>query len=224
MSSGASRLEFSGELIALRSDLVAMTAAAALAIRAATAVLLHTGDGVDGDDQISRLRHQIETLRGSVERRTHQMLARQQPVAGDLRLLVSALRISGDTHRMSRLAGHIGQIAARRRPAPVVPEPVVAVVAGMGELAYRIADGAALTLAGGDAQDAARLEVDDDSMDDMLRQLLSTLLDEWPHGVESAVDLALVGRYYERFADHAVEIAASVVFIVSSRPEPGGPL
>lgn len=89
-------------------------------------------------------------------------------------------------------------------------------------MAYRIADGAASTLAAGDAQDAARLEVDDDSMDELLRQLFAALLDAWPHGVESAVDLALVGRYYERFADHAVAIAASVVFIVSSRPDPSG--
>ena len=221
MNHGAARLEFSGDLVALRADLVAMTVATADAIRLATSVLLHSRDG-DGDDQadeIGRLRERVESLRGSVERRTHQLLARQQPVAGDLRLLVAALRISADAARMARLASHIGQIAARRLPAAVVPQPVVGVVAGMGELAYRIADGAAMTLAAGDAQDAARLEIDDDSMDELLRRLFSVLLDHWPHGVESAVDLALVGRYYERFADHAVEIAAAVVYILSSRPD-----
>ncbi|HEY5845860.1 MAG TPA: PhoU domain-containing protein [Microlunatus sp.] len=221
MNQGAARLEFGGDLVALRADLVAMTVATADAIRLATSVLLHSRDGDGGEeaDEIGRLRERVESLRDSVEQRTHQLLARQQPVAGDLRLLVAALRITAHTARMARLAGHIGQIAARRRPVPVVPQPVVGVVAAMGELAYRIADGAALTLAAGDAQDAARLEIDDDSMDELLRRLFSVLLDHWPHGVESAVDLALVGRYYERFADHAVDIAASVVFIVSSRRE-----
>lgn len=222
MSSGSARLEFSGDLVALQADLVAMTAAAAEAISEATAVLLDSRVNVEGDHRIVRLRERIEALRGAVEQRAHQLLARQQPVAGDLRLLVSALRISADAGRMSRLASHIGEVAARRRPVPVVPESVIGVVAGMGELAYRIADGAALTLAAGDAHDAARLEVDDDSMDELLRRLFAALLDAWPHGVESAVDLALVGRYYERFADHAVAIAASVVFIVSTRRGPGG--
>lgn len=215
-------MEFSEGLTALRADLVAMTAAAAEAIQVATAVLLQSdGAGTDGTGSIERACARIAELEGPVERRTRQLLARQQPVAGDLRLLISAFRISADAHRMGRLASHIGAIAARRH-LRVVPESVGSVIACMGQVAFRIADGAAVTLASGDAQDAARLEVDDDGMDDLLRRLFSLLLGEWPHGVAPAVDLALIGRFYERFADHAVSIAASVVFIFRSRPEAGG--
>lgn len=222
MATSSARVEFDGELMALRADLVAMTAAAAGAIMVATEALMQSGGAsTEGADSVERACARIVELQGPVERRTGQLLARQQPVAGDLRLLISAFRISADAHRMGRLAHHIGAIAARR-PLCLAPESVGSVIARMGQVAFRIADGAAVTLATGDAQDAARLEVNDDGMDELLRRLFSLLLDEWSYGVASAVDVALIGRFYERFADHAVAIAASVVFIVRSRPDTAG--
>ena len=85
----------------------------------------------------------------------------------------------------------------------------------MGDVASRIADGARVTLSTSDTLDAARLEVDDDAMDGLHRTLFRALVHDWPHGVEKAVNVALLSRYYERFADHAVAIAQSVVFIVT---------
>ena len=100
-----------------------------------------------------------------------------------------------------------------RRPA--IPDELSGIFRRMGDVASRIADGARVTLTTSDAQDAARLEVDDDAMDGLRRALFRALVDDWSHGVEAAVNVALLGRYYERFADHAVAIAQSVIFIVT---------
>ena len=88
----------------------------------------------------------------------------------------------------------------------------------------RSGNGARITLTTSDALDAARLEIDDDAMDGLLRTLFRALVDNWSHGVEAAVNVALIGRCYERFADHAVGIAQSVIFIETAmRPHVGAP-
>ena len=64
-----------------------------------------------------------------------------------------------------------------------------------------------------DPEKAARIREEDDAMDDLHRHLFSVLMDrEWKHGVAAAVDVTLLGRFYERFADHAVEVARRVIF------------
>ncbi len=208
-----SRITFNEDLMVVRDSLVLMTVTASEAIRAATTALL------DQDPEAVRmtaaLDQNLEDDWQGIERRTFQLLARQQPVAGDLRILVSAIKIGGECRRMGALAHHIGTVAARSHPAPAIPIQMSEIFRRMGEIASRIADGAGVTLRIGDAYDAGRLEVDDDAMDGLLRTLFRALVHDWPHGVEKAVNVALLGRYYERFADHAVAIAQSVVFIVT---------
>jgi phosphate transport system protein len=217
-----SRITFNEDLMQVRESLVAMTAKASEAIRAATTALL---------DQNSVAVHRTAVLAQNleddwlaIERRTFQLLARQQPVAGDLRILVSALKISAECRRMGALAHHIGAIAARAHPASAIPVQLSGIFRRMGDIASRIADGAGVTLQTSDAYDAGRLEVDDDAMDGLRRTLFRALVHDWPHGVDKAVNVALVGRYYERFADHAVTIAQSVVFIVTgAKADDDGP-
>jgi phosphate transport system protein len=208
-----SRITFNEDLMVVRDSLVLMTVTASEAIRAATTALL------DQDPEAVRmtaaLDHNLEDDWLGIERRTFQLLARQQPVAGDLRILVSAIKIGAECRRMGALAHHIGTVAARAHPSPAIPVQMSEIFRRMGEIASRIADGAGVTLRIGDAYDAGRLEVDDDAMDGLLRTLFRALVHDWPHGVEKAVNVALLGRYYERFADHAVTIAQSVVFIVT---------
>jgi phosphate transport system protein len=133
---------------------------------------------------------------------------------------VSAIKISAECRRMGALAHHIGTAARRSYPVPAIPDELSRIFRRMGDVASRIADGAGVTLKISDAQDAARLEVDDDAMDGLRRALFRALVDDWSHGVETAVNVALLGRYYERFADHAVAIAQSVIFIVTgAKPE-----
>ena len=215
------RAGFAGELRSLQALLVAMTSTAADAIGEATTALLDRNRVASS--RTATLADQLEIDRAEVERRTFYLLARQQPVAGDLRLIVSGIKIGSDCLRMGTLARHIGSVASRAYPQPAVPDDVVSVFRRMGAVAGRIADGAAVTLDARDAQDAARLEVDDDAMDGLLRVLFRRLVDGWPHGVESAVNVALLGRFYERFADHAVAISQSVVYIVTGdHAVPGG--
>lgn len=208
-----SREEFRTDLRSIRGALVDMTIAAADAIGKSTAALLR-GD-LASAAQVEEINRRLEMSRRTVDRRTYQLLALQQPVAGDLRELVSAIRISADIHRMGSLAHHIGKVAARSHPGPAVPNELFATFERMGLVAARLAEGAGVTLDTCDAQDAARLAVDDDAMDGLRSALFRELLSDWPYGVEAAINVALVGRYYERFADHAVAIAESVVYLVT---------
>jgi phosphate transport system protein len=210
---GMARLEFASDLRMVRDSLVTMTATASKAIRAATTALLD--QDLEAVRLTASLEQELEDDRLALERRTFDMLARQQPVAGDLRLLVSAIKISAECRRMGVLAHHIGTAAGRSYPVPAVPDELSRIFRRMGDVASRIADGAGVTLKISDAEDAARLEVDDDAMDGLRRALFRALVDDWSHGVETAVNVALLGRYYERFADHAVAIAQSVIFIVT---------
>jgi phosphate transport system protein len=216
------RLEFASDLRMVRASLVTMTATASKAIRAATTALLDLD--LEAVRMTASLEQELEDDRLAIERRTLHLLARQQPVAGDLRMLVSAIRISAECRRMGALAHHIGTAASRSYPAPAIPDELSEIFRRMGDVASRIADGARITLTTSDALDAARLEVDDDAMDGLLRALFRALVDNWSHGVEAAVNVALIGRYYERFADHAVAIAQSVIFIETAmRPHVGAP-
>ena len=216
------RLEFASDLRMVRASLVTMTETASKAIRAATTALLDLD--LKAVRMTASLEQELEDDRLAIERRTLHLLARQQPVAGDLRMLVSAIRISAECRRMGALAHHIGTAASRSYPAPAIPDELSEIFRRMGDVASRIADGARITLTTSDALDAARLEVDDDAMDGLLRALFRALVDDWSHGVEAAVNVALTGRYYERFADHAVAIAQSVIFIETAmRPHVGAP-
>ena len=215
-------MEFAADLHMLRDSLVTITKTASEAIRAATTALLD--QDLEAVRMTAALEQNLEDDLLAIERRTFELLARQQPVAGDLRLLVSAIKIGAECRRMGALAHHISTGATRSYPEPAIPNELSGIFRRMGAVANRIADGARVTLLTSDAEDAARLEVDDDAMDGLRRALFRALMHNWPHGVETAVNVALLGRYYERFADHAVAIAQSVIFIVTgTKPDYGSP-
>jgi phosphate transport system protein len=215
------RVDFASDLRMLRDSLGAMTQMAAEAIRAATTALLE--QDLEAVRRTAALEQDLEGSLVAIERRTFELMARQQPVAGDLRLLVSAIKIGAECRRMGALAHHIGTAANRSYPEPAIPDELLGIFRRMGDVANRIADGARVTLLTSDAKDAARLEVDDDAMDGLRRALFRALMHDWLHGVETAVNVALLGRYYERFADHAVAIAQSVIFIVTGTKPDDGP-
>lgn len=141
------------------------------------------------------------------------ILARQAPVAGDLRAVVSALKDLADVRRMGALATHIARIGRLRHPAKAVPDEVEAYVAEMGRIAVQIAGDAKSVVLSRDPERAAQLGVDDEAMDELHRQLFSRVLSPtWAHGTVTAVDVTLLSRYFERFADHAVDIANRVIY------------
>jgi phosphate transport system protein len=114
---------------------------------------------------------------------------------------------------MGDLAAHVAKIARLRYPETAVPEPLRPSFVRMGDVAEKMVISAGQTLNDRNIQTAQELRARDQEMDDLRRTQFRVLLNgEWPYGVEAAVDVALLGRYYERFADHAVEIGRRVVF------------
>lgn len=197
-----------------------LTGALAVMSREATAAIQGAGTALlDVDQEAAALVVQndavLDQLRWDIEAAVPELLARQQPVASDLRLVLCAIRIAGDLERMGDLAVHIAKIVQMRYPNMVVPPPAAAVVAEMAEAAARIAEKASTVLATRDPLTAMQIGLDDDEVDTAQSRLLSLLLSGWQYGVESAIDLALVGRYYERYADHAVNVARQVVYLVT---------
>jgi phosphate transport system protein len=160
----------------------------------------------------------IDTVQHDLDARIIDIIARQQPVASDLRALVTALRMSADLERMGDLAHHVAKVVRLRHPAPAVPDAVVNLIEAMGVAAEKIATKTGVVISTRDTVMAAQVEKDDDEMDLLHRQLISALIaPTWEHGVETAIDLTLLGRYYERYADHAVSVSRRVIFLVTGK-------
>jgi phosphate transport system protein len=178
--------------------------------RATTAVV--SGDLGAAEEVISQ-DAVIDTVRDDIEARVVSLLARQQPVATDLRTLVATLRISADLERMGDLSRHVAEIARRRYPGTPLPAVLRPAIEEMGRVAQQMATKVRQVLETKDPQAAAELPFDDDAMDEVHRGTFQYMADgAWPHGIETAVDLTLLSRYYERFADHAVNVANRVIF------------
>jgi phosphate transport system protein len=211
------RAEYNAELDDVSRVLVAMADAVREAMRQATTSLLtadaELGEQVIASDAVVNEHHR------RVEERVYELLARQSPVAYDLRLLFTALYIASDLERMGDLAKHVAKTALRRQPFPAVPEEIQSIIRDMGGVADRIAGKISFVLTIPDAEDAASLEADDDAMDRLNEGLFVVLLGAaWRHGVESAIDGAMLGRFYERFADHAVNAGRRMYFLVTGEP------
>jgi phosphate transport system protein len=202
------------QLDTIVEDLVAMTDDVQVAVARATRALLsadaEVAERVISDDV------DIDAARERVEQKAFDLLALQQPVARDLRMLVAALRMVADLERMGDLSVHVAKVARLRVPQVAVPEELVPTVERMGVVAEKMIGHAAAIIADRDVDGARHLEEDDEEMDQLRRSSFRLMLDDaWPHGVEAAVDLALLGRYYERIADHTVSLARRVVYLVT---------
>jgi len=152
----------------------------------------------------------------AAEEHAFSLLALQAPVAGDLRAVISSIQNVADVDRMGALALHVAKLARRRHPSSALPENVNGYFTEMGRIAVDMGNSVKDVVLSRDPDGAAQLDDDDDDMDNLHRHLFSVLMDrEWKHGVAAAVDITLLSRYYERFADHAVEIARRVIFEVT---------
>lgn len=208
------RDQYYEQLDQIVDDLVLITDRVRAAVADATTALLDTDIAVA--ERVIAGDNTIEESIDEVEERALVLLATQQPVATDLRQLVATLRMVADLQRMSALAVHVSKIARRRAPDAAVPLPVRPLIADMARVADSMIAAAARIVSDRDLAAAARLELEDDEMDRLRKELFRLLLDgEWAHGVDSAIDLALLGRYYERVGDHAVSMARRVVYLVT---------
>ena len=204
---------FHEEVDAIQATLVTMGEMVAVAMERSSAALLNAD--VKLAEQVISEDEKLDTIQHDLEARAINLMARQQPVAQDLRILVTSLRMSADLERMGDLCHHIAKLARMRYPAVAVPPELVSTIENMGKTAKKIIEKSTHVVKSQDLQAATELETDDDEMDTLHRALFVALLDDsWTHGIETAIDMTLLGRYYERCADHAVSIARRVYFLV----------
>lgn len=210
------RSAFQDELDGVTQTLVDLSILVSDAISRATHALLtadikEAEEVIAADDRVDQIQHDLDA-------RIIDIIARQQPVASDLRALITALRMSADLERMGDMAHHVAKITRLRHPNAAVPSELLLTIEEMGKVAKLIADKAGVVVNSRDIDKALELERDDDEMDRLHRKLFTTLLDpSWAHGTETAIDITLIGRYYERFADHAVSVARRVYFLVTGK-------
>ncbi|MEU3272453.1 phosphate signaling complex protein PhoU [Saccharomonospora sp. NPDC006951] len=204
------------ELDNLAENLARMSSQVADAMERATQALLESDLGLA--EQVISDDVAVDNARADCEEQAYALLALQAPVATDLRVVVAALHAAESLERMGDLALHVAKAARRRHPDPVLPEPVRPYFAKMGEVDVRLARRAEDVIRSKDVEVARSIETDDDEVDDIHRHLFTVIMDkDWPHGVAAAVDVTLLGRFYERYADHAVSVARRIVFVVTGQ-------
>jgi phosphate transport system protein len=204
---------FQDQLDSLVGKLVMMASAITSSIRWASDALLCRDLGLAS--QVLETVAETKQQRFEVEEAVYHLLARHQPVAGDLRLAVAGLHVAVDLQRMGELAEHICKIMLLHHPEVAVPHEIAPQVRKMADVAERLAWKVTRVLEIRDADLASQLERDDDTMDSLQRELLEMFVHHWPHGVRSAVDTVLLARFYERYADHAVNAGRQVVYLVT---------
>lgn len=207
------RNAFHEELESVNNTLVQLGQMVATSMGDATKALLNCDLALA--EQVIKKDDEIDDIQHALDDRTMAIIALQQPVAGDLRVLVTSLRMSADLERMGDMAHHIAKLARMRHPKCAVPEELKGIIQQMNDVAIGIINKTANVIAKHDVDLALQLEKDDDEMDKLHRQLFLKLMDEsWSHGVEVAIDTTLLGRYYERCADHAVSVGRRVYYMV----------
>lgn len=207
---------YQDQLDELAAQLAGMCDEVAGALKKATRALLdvdlHLAEEVITDDI------RVDELRDRAEEQAFALLALQAPVATDLRIVVSAIHGAGDIERMGDLALHVAQAARRRHPQPVLPAEVTPYFAEMGHVGCALAHKAGEVIRTRDLAKAAEMDTDDDAMDDLHRHMFTVLMDRnWSYGIGPAVDITLLARFYERYADHAVAVARRIVYVVTGR-------
>lgn len=208
---------YADQLGALSNDVVTLARLVRVAVTRATTALLvpdpRSGERILAGDAT------IDALRDRIEERSFELLSLQNPVAGDLRMLIATMRIVGDLERVGDLAVHVAKVAQLRAPDRALPESAVPMIERMANLAAQMVGRVEHVIADSDLDAARELERIDDEVDELRRESFRTILgSDWAHGVEAAVDVALLGRYYERMADHAVSVARRVIFLVTGKP------
>lgn len=211
---------FRQDLVSLADGLDEMSALVSDAIHGAAACLDVPDAGraaavITGDDD-------IDILQQELDERAVDILARQAPVAGDLRIVVATLRMSASVERMGDLARHVAQLVRLRYPEPVIPAPMRDVFRSMSEDAEKIAAACGKLLRTHDLSLVDEIDAIDDRLDALHRQVFVSISGDWQGTPSQAVDVALASRYLERFGDHAVSVSGRIVYLLTGewQPEP----
>ena len=205
---------FQQELREVQDRLVEISTLVAVSIENATRAFNESN--VSLAEQVIADDDKIDTAAVELDELAINILARQQPVARDLRIVVSALRISSSLERMGDMAEHIAQLARYRFPDKVVPKSLRPTFAQLGELDVAIAHKLVELLKTEDIKLAEEIRNDDDKIDALHLSVFDKVLGEtWKGAAVDTVDATLASRYHERFADHAVSIAKKVQYLAT---------
>ena len=205
------RLEFAAALDRLRESMVVLVSLITRVMTDATSAL------VDDDTRLAKRVLErgglIHATTDDLEAEITDLMARQQPVARDLRTLIASLRIVAALDRMADLAIHLAELVVVREPDQVVPDSMKDVVRRMGALDAALCTKVGWALYSDDEKLAAECDREDDEVDRLHREVLHRLADpDWDEGIRAGVDLAVAARFYERFADQAVTVARRLVY------------
>ena len=211
------RIKFHEQLDALTDRLASMCHLAGKAIETGTDALVQAD--LPLAERVFDLTEQIEALRGPCEEQAMALLALQAPVARDLRQVVTGVHLVSDLSRMGGLARHVAASVRRRHPDHVTSGETLELLARMGWVAGELAGLAEQVLRDRDPELAADIGRRDDELDDLHRRLLTLIQDpSWTGSIPAAVDVTLLGRFYERFGDHTVVVGRRVIFLVTGEP------
>lgn len=196
----------------LNELLVEMARRVGDAVEKASAALLTTDTAaaeavVSADDQVNALQFRVDD-------RIVELMTQYDPVATDLRFVLAAVRISVDLERMGDLAKHVAKSVLLRAPVPVIPDSLRADFTAMGAAAVHISQKLVTVLEERDQLQATQMGLDDDELD-AIQQRIHEQLPTLGYGPQTAVDAALLARFFERFGDHAVRISHQMVYLVT---------
>jgi len=207
-TSGPHRLAYNARLDQLGPELAELASDVRDIVTGATAAVTGPRAGHEDTAHLYAARRKLKDRSDQLDETLVELLVREAPVAGDLRRVVAGLRILSNLERMADLAVHVAEAADRRAPAAVVPTQLRPTIARLGDLCCELVGLLVTALASTDLPLIRQVEEADEPIDETHRQLLAALTDPaGEHGIETAVDLALISRYYERFADQAVTAA-----------------
>lgn len=208
------RVIFNEELKAVADDLDHMANAVSKAIKLAGDALMNCDveaaqNVIDGDVE-------IDALESSIIDQCVRLLAKQSPVATDLRVIVSSMRLASTFERMGDLARHIAEASRRTYPVSPIPPEAQELFGSMRDFLDMTADRLVNMLTDRDADIAEQIIIGDDTLDALHHQTFELALDDNWHGTkQQLIDIVLIGRFMERLGDHAVSAARRVVYIVS---------
>ena len=208
------RTTYREHLDAFAQDLITMCDTVAAVVEGASTGLLE--GSLQSAQHALSLSDELDEVKNRATKRAVQLLSLEAPVARDLRQIVSSIYIIEDFDRMASLAMHIASMARRRHPDLVVPEPIRGYFHEMARLCTEMSDKTRSVLVDPDADVAIVLAADDDAIDDIHEHIMTLLTKkEWPFSTRAAVEVTLLARYYERFADHTVNVAAQIVYLTT---------
>jgi phosphate transport system protein len=207
------RRPFHRDIDEVRQTIARMSASVTEDILRATEILLT--DDLDAAQRMIVADDDLDAACGNVEQRCFHLLALQAPVASDLREIVAALRIVAEIERSADLAVNVAKTARRLHGHPLPPR-IRGLVRRLGSQASALFREASEAYVLNDADRAAAIPHLDDLLDDLQRQFIAVIVDATDDlDLPTAVQLAMLVRFYERIGDHAVTIGERVTYLVT---------